>query len=197
MTSNDETDPILSNNSSRPRSKTSFLLSHHPTCDRFKHHVVTIRGYDLCMGCLIVYPTMLVTLLVLYFINTLMSVPFWYLFILGCIFYIVAVIRRVFWKGLHNRPVHILFRVILGISLGCVVMSLILTPVLLIKIGLALITLGAVTAYQVGGWLGLKSECKTCMGYPYFPQCGGINLGPQRSDKDGPPEDHWNTKTAS
>lgn len=138
---------------------------------------------------------MIVTLIVLYFLNPRMSVPFWYLFLLGCVLYLVAVIRRVFWKRLHNRPVQMLFRVILGISLGCVVMSILITPVFLTKVGLALMTVGAVTGYQVGGWLGLRSECKTCKGYPYFPQCGGINLGPPRSDKDGRPEDQGNIRT--
>jgi hypothetical protein len=33
-----------------------FLLSHHPRCRFYDHHTVTVRGYDLCMGCFTVYP---------------------------------------------------------------------------------------------------------------------------------------------
>lgn len=39
-----------------------FLLSHHPHCRFYDHHTLTVRGYDLCLGCFTVYPVGGVTL---------------------------------------------------------------------------------------------------------------------------------------
>jgi len=177
MTTNNKADPSFSSSEKTQSSTSSFLLSHHPACARFNHHVIRIKGYDVCLGCLFVYPALMVTLLLLFLISTKESISYWYLFIIGSILFLISVIRRVFWKGLHNRAVHILFRVMLGASFGSVSMAVILAPVSLIKFGLILIVAGAWTAYQIGGWLSLKSECKTCPGYLQFPNCGGINLG--------------------
>lgn len=161
------------------------MLSHHPSCGRFGHHVVTIGRYDICMGCLFVYPTALVTMLILFSQRSNMSyLP---LFALGCVLFFVAVARRLFWKGLRNKPVHAMFRMILGVSFGSVVMAAIFAPTLFLKGILAMAIIAAWSAYQVGGWFGIKAECRSCPRYRSFPKCEGMeqNQGEGKGSKAG------------
>src|SRR3989304_3210738 len=48
----------------------SLLLSHHPNCERFaKNHTLNVGKYRFCMGCFIGYPTILITIIVMFFLK--------------------------------------------------------------------------------------------------------------------------------
>ncbi|HEY0088355.1 MAG TPA: hypothetical protein VGB37_05905 [Candidatus Lokiarchaeia archaeon] len=48
----------------------SLLLSHHPNCERFaKNHTLNVGKHRFCMGCLIGYPTILITIIVIFFLK--------------------------------------------------------------------------------------------------------------------------------
>ncbi|MBD3256447.1 MAG: hypothetical protein GF383_15220 [Candidatus Lokiarchaeota archaeon] len=44
-----------------------LLLSHHPVCDKFSNHVITIGKKKLCIGCFIGYPSTIIGIIILYF----------------------------------------------------------------------------------------------------------------------------------
>ena len=45
-----------------------FVTSHHPACDHFEHHLVTIRGRKWCIGCTFNSISFFVTMLALLFV---------------------------------------------------------------------------------------------------------------------------------
>jgi len=150
---------------------TSLLLSHHPSCGRFGHHVVRIMGRDVCMGCLFVYPSASVTVLVLLFLAPVVHFSYLHVFALGCALFAIAVARRAFWTGLRNKLVHISFRTMLGISFGSVVMAVVMAPGLMVRVGLSLVVIGTWAAYQLYGWTAMVASCRRCPGYRDFPRC--------------------------
>lgn len=47
-----------------------ILLSHHPNCETFgKNHTINIRKYRFCIGCFIGYPTAIIGILAIYFLD--------------------------------------------------------------------------------------------------------------------------------
>jgi hypothetical protein len=138
------------------------------------------------MGCLFVYPTALVTMIILF--SQRSNISYLPLFALGCVLFFIAVARRLFWKGLRNKPVHAMFRVVLGVSFGCVVMAAIIAPTLVLKGVLAIAIIVAWSAYQLGGWYGIKAECRSCPSFRSFPRCEGLkqDQGEGKVSKTGP-----------
>ena len=157
----------------------SLLLSHHPACGRFGHHVVRIMGRDVCMGCLFVYPSALVTMLVLLFLAPVVHLSYLHIFALGCALFAIAVARRAFWTGLRNKMAHMTFRIVLGVSLGSVVIAVAMAPGLMVRVGLSLVVIGTWAAYQLYGWTAMVASCRRCPGYRDFPRC-----------KEAPPDAH-------
>ena len=39
-----------------------LLLSHHPFCSKFENHTIKIKNRRICLGCLVLYPTFVITL---------------------------------------------------------------------------------------------------------------------------------------
>jgi len=50
-----------------------LILTHHPNCDKFKNHTFKIGKYHFCIGCFIGYPTALVGIFVIQFLNLVKS----------------------------------------------------------------------------------------------------------------------------
>ena len=48
------------------RAAKPLLLSHHPNCDRFQNHVINIKGHRICFGCLIIYPTLILSIITIF-----------------------------------------------------------------------------------------------------------------------------------
>ena len=64
-----------------------ILLSHHPACKKFESHTITLRGKKICLGCLVIYPTIIITLSLLFMFDIILNQMIgWYLFPLGLLF---------------------------------------------------------------------------------------------------------------
>lgn len=64
------------------------MLSHHPKCENFSNHTLRIGRYHLCIGCFIGYPTAIIEIVILSFLNLLIAFdPFilitWSMILLG------------------------------------------------------------------------------------------------------------------
>ena len=154
-----------------------MLISHHPSCERFSHHVVKVGKHHVCMGCLFVYPSALVTILAILMVRLYLVLPFVQVVVLASVTFAIAVARRYLWKGLRNKAVHLLFRLVLGVSLGCAVMGIVLATTVVLRADLAVALVVGWMAYQLGGYFSMKAECRSCPGYRSFPRCDGVKRG--------------------
>jgi len=153
--------------------KEPFLLSHHPRCEKYESHVVEIKGYKVCMGCLFTYPSALITILIanlLYFTNLY---DFRILFYLGLAFFGIALIRKFFLNDRNlSKKVHILFRIILGVSLGFEI-SAIEYASGTARLFLIVFVAAVIITYNVLNGIKTREICKTCEQYHLFPNCDG------------------------
>lgn len=46
-----------------------MILSHHPECEQFKNHTIKIGKNRFCIGCFVGYPSAIIGILALYFLN--------------------------------------------------------------------------------------------------------------------------------
>jgi hypothetical protein len=71
-----------------------LLLAHHPDCEMFKNHTHKIGRHKFCMGCLSTYPTIIISLIILTFINNLFyNFIGWYLIPIGAAFLLLMLIN--------------------------------------------------------------------------------------------------------
>ena len=54
---------IIRNFGSLIRDIKPIILSHHPSCERFENHTVTLFRKKICIGCLAFYPTLFISLI--------------------------------------------------------------------------------------------------------------------------------------
>jgi len=133
------------------------------------------------MGCLFVYPSALLTIITLLMVRLYFVLPWLQVVVMAIVTFAIAVARRYLWKGLRNKVVHVIFRLILGISLGCAVIGIVLATTLVLRADLAVAVVIGWAAYQLGGYFSMKAECRTCPGYQSFPRCEGVKRGLDRS----------------
>lgn len=68
------------------RAAKPLLLSHHPNCDRFQNHVINIKGHRICFGCLIIYPTLILSLITIFILKNQINYLFeWYIIFIGAL----------------------------------------------------------------------------------------------------------------
>jgi hypothetical protein len=166
-----------------------FVLAHHPSCEYYAHHTFELRGVELCMGCFIVYPVGLVSLLALALLH--LTVPaVATLDVLA--FYAVgvaAIVPMVAYKLLYRRGSRLLYELIyrtsehtlrvvtkavLAVGLACLVYPVVFRPaVRLPALGLFLVMLVPYVAYK---GLTALDECEECPEQPEFPNCSGMEL---------------------
>ncbi|MHA1688866.1 MAG: hypothetical protein ACTSUN_05950, partial [Promethearchaeota archaeon] len=65
------------------KSLTPLYLSHHPNCEAFRNHVITIRNRYFCIGCFIGYPSALLGIIIIYFLLEFFTREF--LLFMGCV----------------------------------------------------------------------------------------------------------------
>ena len=150
-----------------------FLLAHHPSCDKFSHHTLNYRGWKLCMGCFIIYPSAIITLAMLFFLQNLHSIDYLIAFYIALVMFGINSIRKIVFKDNLPKKVQIVFRIILGISLAYILYSIWLAPqpeqYYLIGMFLA-IAIG----YNLFNSKKMLKTCKECEQYPEFPKCEGL-----------------------
>ena len=143
--------------------KDPIILSHHPLCGKFDDHVFKIRGRYVCIGCVTVYPSAVVTLLLLSIMN--MS-SFAIAFPIALSSFAVNLLRFLD----KNHRLSLILNVILGVSVGTTLLSAVNAPN---NIQLAVILVGVTVAFSfmfIKGHRVLKT-CKSCQRYREFPSC--------------------------
>ncbi len=151
-----------------------FLLAHHPSCDIFSSHTLNIRGWRLCLGCFVIYPSAVIALALLFFLSDLHSIEYLMAFYIALAMFLINSIRKIVYKDKLPKSMQIVSRVILGISLASILYSIWLAPqpeqYILIGMFLA-IAIG----YNLFNSKKMLKTCKECNQYPNFPKCEGLN----------------------
>jgi len=143
--------------------KDPIILSHHPLCGKFEDHFFRIRGRHVCIGCATVYPSAIITALLL---SATDQNSFGIVFPIALSSFALNLLR-VFDR---RHRLSILFNTLLGISLGTSILSAIhapgdLQPIVIIA-GLAVaIVFAFLKGYRV------LATCKSCERYDEFPYC--------------------------
>jgi len=166
-----------------------FVLAHHPSCEYYAHHTFELRGVELCLGCFIVYPVGLVSLLAL----TLLQLTVPAVATLDVtVFYVagfVAATPMVGSKLLYRRGSRLLYELIyrtsehslrivtkalLAVGLACLFYPVLFRPsARLSTLGLFL---GLLVPYVASKGLTALDECEECPEQSEFPNCTGMEL---------------------
>lgn len=140
-----------------------IILAHHPLCGRFDDHVFRIRGRAVCLGCATVYPSALVTSLLLLIVG---PVSFSVVFPIALSFFALNLVRFV----RRGHRLSVLFNISLGISAGAAVFSGVYAPG---DLQLAVIASGLAVVVSFSFLKGRRvfATCKSCPRYREFPHC--------------------------
>lgn len=164
-----------------------MLLSHHPDCDNFKEHTVNIHGLRLCRGCSIIYPSVLVSLGLLYAINLFQPLFFDYLFFIGLVL-IGPKITSIFLH-INKKPVEIGVNILVGTGISICIFSIFSFPFpFLINL---FIFLGFLMTVSSANSIRVKSIMKTCSSCGYH---RNWNICPGFKDLYGSTEKNLNEK---
>ena len=140
-----------------------IILSHHPLCGKYEDHVFKIRGRYVCIGCATVYPSAIITALLLSILN---SSSFTIAFPIALSSFGLNLMRFLN----KNHRLAILFNTCLGVSLGACLLSVIHAPE---NVQLAVIFVGLAVAFSFSFVKGRRmlATCKSCQRYQEFPYC--------------------------
>lgn len=156
-----------------------LLLAHHPTCEYYSHHVIELYGQKLCMGCFIVYPVGLASLLVLVLSRlTILSVQIAHvstqsLYIVGLVLIFPKILLKII-PGQRARWQRILTKGTLAVGLAFVALPFIFRP------SERVITLCLFFGFLIP-YVGYKAwtatdDCKGCPEADDFPNCSGMSF---------------------
>ena len=160
--------------------KNSFLLAHHPSCEYFSNHTLNFRGWRLCLGCFVIYPSAIISLAVLSVLLNYLNFDYLAMFIGSVIFFGINLIRKIVFKDNLQKRFQIVFRVILGISLALVLTAIWLAPQTH-RLYIMSLFLAIAIGYNVYNGKKYLNTCKACSQYPDFPKCEGL----ASQDKNG------------
>jgi len=145
-----------------------ILISHHPLCGRFNDHMIDLAGRKVCLGCLFVYPSMVVTLIFIailthfYTINYIISLEF------AIITFLINLLRI---KQIKNKIFSILLRIDLGISLGLAIYTIWVAPVWIPKLVVIYFVVQVASVYIFYRGLKALKTCENCDQHDKFPEC--------------------------
>jgi hypothetical protein len=156
-----------------------FLLSHHPRCRFYDHHTVTVRGYDLCMGCFTVYPVGGASLLALLVLAVL--VPSFPLFALPTTeLYLVAgalaapLLVSKALPGARSARTRLAAKALLAVGLAVGLLPLLVRPA--DRLRTLVVVGGGLAAYVVFKCATAFDDCEGCPEREGFPDCSGLDL---------------------
>ena len=151
-----------------------FLLAHHPSCESFSNHTLNIRGWRLCLGCFVIYPSAIVSLLVLFVLLNYFAFDYMAMFIGSVIFFGINLIRKIVFKDNLQKRTQVVFRMILGLSLAFILTAIWLAPPTQ-RLYIILLFLSIAIGYNLFNSKKMLKTCKECSRYPEFPKCEGLN----------------------
>lgn len=156
-----------------------LALAHHPTCEYYSHHVMTVYGQKLCMGCFVVYPVgflSLVTLLGLRMTpvgGAFAAIPTATVHAAGVALLVPKVAMKIA-PGRRTRTARILAKAVLAAGLALVAFPLFFRP------GARLPTLALFFGFLLP-YVGYKAytatdDCQGCPEADDFPHCSGMSF---------------------
>ena len=149
--------------------KNPFLLAHHPSCEYFSGHTLNFRGWRLCLGCFVIYPSAIVSLISLFVLSNFFTFSYMDMFYGALAFFGINLIRKLAFRDHLGIRAQIVFRIIL---------ALMLTAIWLAPNNEQIYFIGMFLAVAIGYNLfnGKKyiGTCKNCPQYDKFPKCEGL-----------------------
>ena len=140
-----------------------IILSHHPLCGKFEDHVFKIKGRHVCIGCATVYPSAIMTAILLLVLS---SGSFAIAFPLALSSFALNLTR--FLSKSHRFSV--LFNASLGISLGASLLASIHAPEDL-QVVVVVFVLAVAISFSLVKGRRMLATCKSCERYREFPSC--------------------------
>ncbi|MBP7087411.1 MAG: hypothetical protein KBA58_05060 [Methanomassiliicoccales archaeon] len=146
------------------------MLAHHPLCGRFDDHLLNIRGRKVCRGCVTVYPTFVVIMVLLF-----MGRPeFMAAFVASLVSFTFQLLRFL----IPGRGWSIFFNTVLGSSLALAAYSAIVCPPdLRLFVYPFIVTVIVVFEFLKGR--RMLRRCKECTSRASYPHCA---RGPPMSE---------------
>ena len=151
--------------------ETPIILAHHPLCGKFEDHYFKIKGRSICFGCFTVYPSVLVTFIIMFFLYPALNISFVNILFISIILFIINFLR--FIPRMSHKQV-LPLNIILGTSISLVFFSVLRAPDFYIQIyllGFIFVIFSIFSFYK--GWR-IFLECKKCQEYANFPYCKKI-----------------------
>ena len=141
-----------------------IVLAHHPLCGRYDDHFFVIHGRKVCRGCLTVYPSAAIGIIILSLLN---PTNFMDLFLLWLVLFIINLSRLVMNRSKTSNAI---FNVILGISLSATFFSALNCPGDLILLYYPFVIATYLVFMFYRGYRMIDG-CKKCPDYGMFPTC--------------------------
>ncbi len=140
----------------------SFFLSHHPECERFKGHTQDVRNIRLCLGCFFGYPAAIGVLIFHKIFNIYSLISPLNLFILGVAF--ISTFFLSLLKLTNIKGIKIIQKILMGMGSSFVILWIFQLPnpknvnlfFAVITINLLLLGFGMYHVY------GIWSKCFNC-----------------------------------
>lgn len=166
-----------------------FFLSHHPRCEYYDHHTFSVRGHELCMGCFIVYPVGLASLLVLaaaqFAVPTVRTAPVLAFYAAGFGLAGPLIAYKALYKVGNRHLAELLYHVgqqrvriatkaSLAVGLAFLAYPVVFRPA--IRLPAFLLFAVLLVAYVAYKGLTAFDECDACPEQPDFPDCTGLNF---------------------
>ncbi len=105
------------------RAAKPLLLSHHPNCDRFQNHVINIKGHRICFGCLIIYPTLILSIITIFISKNQVNNLFeWHFIIIGAALVSLKII------DLEKKSYKLIINLFTGIGVALAIFSIFELP---------------------------------------------------------------------
>ncbi|MGY5858875.1 MAG: hypothetical protein RTU63_05860 [Candidatus Thorarchaeota archaeon] len=163
------------------RATDPFISSHHPTCDHFDHHIVSIRGRPWCIGCTfntIAFFASMLALLGVWLLNESLMIRF-YLFWGGVGLSILYFVVSLSGISEDRQRVKIGSKFLLGGGFAGICWSTLLwngISVNLLEKGLfiLLLYLGVITLLNIKRSLEIFKECEACEFKMRWSKCPGF-----------------------
>jgi len=141
-----------------------LILSHHPECEKFNNHTLNIGRVRLCIGCFIGYPTAIIGIILINYLNISKIFPTDFFLVIS-----IILISTFFMSPLHLtrvKSVKIVQKFLIGLGASFLfwwIWSLpnpLLTNYFIFMVTFSIL-LGILNFYHILGFLGTCYKCDT------------------------------------
>jgi len=141
-----------------------LILSHHPECEKFNNHTLNIGRVRLCIGCFIGYPTAIIGIILINYLNISKIFPTDFFLVIS-----IILISTFFMSPLHLtrvKSVKIVQKFLIGLGASFLfwwIWSLpnpLLTNYFILMFTFSIL-LGVLNFYHILGFLGTCYKCDT------------------------------------